>query len=151
RELPGFLLVIVGKGESAEVCHNFIIAQKPRGASRPARPGHSPTRIQAFHRGQGRPVPAKRPIHLFTGLVHCTCGGRFAVPSSIPNKYVCGTCRRKIPIADLERLFQAELERFVLSPEAVLAHLADADQALRGKQELLTMLHAERDSLALEA
>jgi hypothetical protein len=39
---------------------------------------------------------------------------------------------------DLERLFQTELEHFVLSPEAVAAHLADGDAVLAGKEELLT-------------
>lgn len=94
--------------------------------------------------------PTKRPVHLFAGLVHCTCGGSFRVPSSIPNKYVCNECHRKIPVADLERLFQTELERFVLSPEAVAAHLADGDTVLSGK-ELLASLLSERERLAHEA
>ncbi len=102
-------------------------------------------------RTRTRKPPTKRPVHLFTGLVHCTCGGNFKVPSSIPNKYVCDGCRRKIPITDLERLFQTELERFVLSPAAVAAHLADGDAALVGKDALLASLLSERERLAAEA
>jgi hypothetical protein len=44
-----------------------------------------------------------------------------------------------------------ELERFVLSPEAVAAHLADGDAVLAGKEELLTALLGERERLAREA
>jgi site-specific DNA recombinase len=102
-------------------------------------------------RTRTRKPPTKRPVNLFAGLVHCTCGGTFRVPSSIPNKYVCNECHRKIPIVDLERLFQTELERFVLSPEAVAAHLADGDAVLAGKEELLTALLGERERLAREA
>jgi site-specific DNA recombinase len=102
-------------------------------------------------RTRTRKPPTKRPVNLFAGLVHCTCGGSFRVPSSIPNKYVCNACHRKIPVVDLERLFQTELERFVLSPEAVAAHLADGDAVLAGKEELLTALLGERERLAREA
>jgi hypothetical protein len=44
-------------------------------------------------------------------------------------KYVCTRkgCRTKVPLADLERIFQVELRRFALSPEDVRATLSEAD------------------------
>ena len=87
--------------------------------------------------------PARRPVHLFAGIVHCTCGPKMYVPSNTP-KYVCSKCRNKIPTEDLETVFHEQLKSFVLSPDDIAAHLASADEAMKQKQELLETLEKER-------
>ncbi len=64
------------------------------------------------------------------------------VPSNTP-KYVCYKCRNKIPVADLEKVFQEQLKGFVFSPEQIAAHLEDADKTIQEKQELLTVMEKE--------
>ena len=93
--------------------------------------------------------PAKKPCHLFTGLVHCHCGGRMYVPSNSP-KYICQSCRHKIPVGDLERVFAEELRNFVFSPDEIGAHLARADEEIAESEALLSSLERERDRVRVE-
>lgn len=87
--------------------------------------------------------PAKRPVHPFTGLVFCHCGQKMYVPSNMP-KYVCYRCRNKIPVEDLEGVFQEQLKSFFLSPKEITSYLEQADHTVKEKQELLETL--ERDA-----
>lgn len=96
-----------------------------------------------------KPV-AKRAVYVFAGYVYCVCGEKMYVRSNTP-KYVCMACRTKIPIADLDRVFQSELEKFALSPEAIAAYLAQGSEAVSEKEELLGALLRERERLTKEA
>jgi len=87
--------------------------------------------------------PAKKPVHLFTGLVFCDCGQKMYVPSNTP-KYVCYNCRNKIPVTDLEAVFQEQLKNFFLSPEELARYLEDADKTIKEKQNLLESLDKEK-------
>ena len=80
--------------------------------------------------------PGKKPVHLFSGLAVCHCGGRMYVPSNTP-KYVCYDCRNKIPVVDLEGIFYDELKAYFTNPEAVASHLMAAQKNLAEKEELL--------------
>jgi site-specific DNA recombinase len=93
--------------------------------------------------------PAKKAVQLFAGVAYCHCGHKMYVPSNTP-KYVCYQCRNKIPLVDLEAVFREQLRRFVFSPEDVAEHLAQADQTIKEKEELLRTLAAERANVARE-
>jgi site-specific DNA recombinase len=97
---------------------------------------------------KGKP-PARKPVHLFTGLAFCHCGAKLYVPSNTP-KWVCFQCRNKIPSVDLERVFEEQLKGFFFSEEEVSRYLADGDRVLAEKRELLVVLLAERERLASE-
>jgi site-specific DNA recombinase len=86
--------------------------------------------------------PAKRTVHLFTGLVWCDCAGKMFVPSESP-KYTCPKCRRKIALTDLEAVFREQLAGFFLSPEDVRKSLEEGNQALVDKRALVEALVAE--------
>ena len=86
--------------------------------------------------------PGKKPVQLFAGLCLCHCGARMYVPSNTP-KYVCGKCRNKIPIVDLEAIFYDELQAFFTNSEAIARHLLAAQQNITEKESLLASLRAD--------
>ena len=94
-------------------------------------------------------VPAKKAVQLFGGVVYCYCGNKMYVPSNTP-KYVCYKCRNKIPVEDLEGVFQEQLRNFFLSPTDITQYLSEADQVIKGKGELLKALENERQRVQQE-
>ena len=52
-------------------------------------------------------------------------------------KYVCRKCHNKIPITDLETIFQQELKAFFGQPERIAEHLKNANKNLSEKETLL--------------
>lgn len=99
-------------------------------------------------------VPAKKAAQLFAGVVYCDCGGKMYVPSNTP-KYVCFACtkrpKNKIPVTDLETVFQSQLREFFFSPQQIAEHLEVADTTLRTKGELLAAMEREQTRLVSEA
>jgi len=105
----------------------------------------------AERRAKRTPAP-KRPVQLFGGLTFCHCGAKMYVPGNTP-KYVCTRrgCRTKVPVVDLERIFQDRLRRLALSPDAVEASLSEAGEALQAKIDLLEALRREDERLKAQA
>jgi len=88
--------------------------------------------------------PAKLVTHLFAGVVKCKCGTKMYVPTNTP-KYVCTSCRNKIPIVDLDNVFRDQLLRYMVSPERVAEYLKQANEAVVEKEALLESLKRERE------
>ena len=80
--------------------------------------------------------PGKPPVHLFSGLAHCSCGHRMYVAANSP-KYFCRKCCNKIPITDLENIVRSELKVFFGQPKRIAGHLEQADRNLAEKSALL--------------
>lgn len=80
--------------------------------------------------------PGKTPVHLFSGLAHCSCGARMYVRARSP-KYVCRKCCNKIPIVDLENIVKGEMKLFFGQRERVSQHLENADRNLTEKTAAL--------------
>jgi site-specific DNA recombinase len=89
---------------------------------------------------------ARKPVQLFAGLAYCHCGSKLYVPSNTP-KYVCFACRNKIPVTDLETVYQEQLKNFFLSPAEIMRYVGQADEALREKQILLESLASKQKQL----
>ncbi|MGH7147590.1 MAG: recombinase family protein, partial [Nitrospiraceae bacterium] len=87
--------------------------------------------------------PSRKAVHLFTGVAYCTCVHKMYVPSNT-SKYVCYQCRNKIPVTDLEGVFQAQLRNFFFSPDDIAEYLNKTDTVIKEKEELLTHLEDER-------
>lgn len=89
---------------------------------------------------------AKKPVHLFAGVAFCACGSKMYVPSNTP-KYVCFSCRNKLPVGDLENIFQEQLKNLFLSPTDVLNYLQTADETLCEKEALVGSLEIQQKKL----
>jgi len=97
-----------------------------------------------------RQKPAKRPAHLFAGVVFCNCGQKMYVPSSTP-KYVCQKCGNRIPAVDLEAIFLEQLKGFLLSPEHIAKYLEEAHATISEKTRLVQTLARELEKVQSEA
>lgn len=93
--------------------------------------------------------PARRTVHLFSGIVICGCGSKMYVPSK-SHKYTCPKCLAKIGVDDLEEVFHEQLKAFFFSPEEINHHLAQTDQVIQEKQNLLQSLFEEERKLKQE-
>ncbi len=98
--------------------------------------------------GNGR-RKGKIPATLFAGLTYCTCGTKMYRPFNTP-KYVCYKCRNKIPVDDLEGVFQEQLKGFLLSPTEISDYFAEADQTIHDKEDLLKALQKDQHRLKQE-
>ena len=74
----------------------------------------------------GRKPVARKSNYLFAGFAFCECGAKMYVWTNSP-KYVCTSCRNKIPIADLEAVYREQLRHFLLSQDEIEAHRKAAD------------------------
>ncbi|MDB5904889.1 MAG: Site-specific recombinase [Betaproteobacteria bacterium] len=91
----------------------------------------------------------QRVKHLFAGLVYCRCGTKMYVPSD-SSKYTCQKCRNKMPIADLEAIFEQELTNFVVSPKELTTHLERGKESLQAKQVLVDNLVKDQKRVRTE-
>lgn len=94
--------------------------------------------------------PAKRGKNAFTGFVRCECGKTMYVPFNTP-KWVCYTCRNKIPAVDLEGAFREELKAFMLSSDKVSGYLEATQSGIADKRGLLSRLKKERERVKADA
>ncbi|MDD5430678.1 MAG: recombinase family protein [Candidatus Pacebacteria bacterium] len=93
--------------------------------------------------------PVKKALHLFTGFVFCECGGRMTVPSE-SNKYICHKCRNKIPMKDLEEIYQQQLKNFLFSPDEISDYLDRCDKVIKEKLALLQSMEDEKQKVEKE-
>jgi site-specific DNA recombinase len=105
--------------------------------------------IITAQRRQPKPM-TKKAVQLFAGFTFCACGTKMYVPSNSP-KYICHSCRNKIPVADLEAIFHEQLRNFVFSPEEIARYLSEGDADLKKREELLSVLQGEERKVTAEA
>jgi site-specific DNA recombinase len=71
------------------------------------------------------------------------------VPRSSP-KYLCEKCRNKIPIDDLDAIFEEQLKNFTVSPVELGAHMEKGKHSLQEKELLVEKLNKEHRKVAGE-
>ena len=91
----------------------------------------------------------KPVVHLFSGLTFCTCGQKMYVPSNSP-KYTCYKCRNKIPLDDLEAVFQEQIKNFLISDEEIANQLEQVNETIKEKIELLAVFEKEAAKIGRE-
>ena len=90
----------------------------------------------------GRKPMARKSSYLFAGFAFCHCGSKMYVWTNSP-KYVCTSCRNKIPINDLEAVYREQLRHFLLSPSEIESHRKAADAEIIECEKLVTSTQTE--------
>lgn len=86
--------------------------------------------------------PHRGVVHLLSGFVFCHCGDKMYVRSKT-KKFICETCRNKIPEKDLNEIFQEQLHSYVVN-EAELALYKSKSNSLIAEKEELLRLHKQK-------
>lgn len=93
--------------------------------------------------------PHRGVVNLFAGLVYCQCGTKMYVASKT-QKYVCQSCRNKIPKQDLEDIFREQLQAYTISGEHIRSELEKSAQGIALKERLLQTLELKEKELNQE-
>ncbi|HYG16103.1 MAG TPA: recombinase family protein [Bacteroidia bacterium] len=92
---------------------------------------------------------AKKPVHLFTGILYCDCGEKMYIPSK-SKKYICYSCRNKILSTDLEEIFYQHLKSFLLTDQHIGTFLSKADAIIIEKESQVKALKKETERIEKE-
>ena len=87
-----------------------------------------------------------KTVHLFAGLVSCTCGKRMYVFHS-NMVYTCKPCKNRIPASDLEEIYHDELKSFLLTDTDLEGYLSKSKAAISEKEHLLKKITGDIEKL----
>jgi site-specific DNA recombinase len=92
----------------------------------------------------------KTVTHLFSGILHCDCGGKmYFHPDG--QKYKCNKCRKtKIANDDIEEIYFDELKIFLLSDSHFENFLSKAKQEISEKEKLLQSMSKDKKQIQSE-
>lgn len=88
----------------------------------------------------------RRAVHLFAGFVNCSCGSKMYIYASNP-VYKCKACKRKIPGADLEEIYQEQLKPFLLVDADLQTIIEKSNNAISEKETQLKAFNLDYEKL----
>lgn len=97
-----------------------------------------------------RKPPTKKVAYLFSGLTFCHCGTKMYVPSNNP-KYICQSCKNKIPVDDLEAIFHEELKDFIFSDKEIAGYLESQEGELAKRRSVIASLKTDQEKTFAES
>jgi site-specific DNA recombinase len=93
-----------------------------------------------------RTPKGRKPMHLLSGYVECTCGKKMYVFHD--NKvFTCKTCKNRIASNDLDEIYHEQLKSFLFTETELKDYLKSSDDSIKQKVKLLEMQSNERDSV----
>lgn len=91
--------------------------------------------------------PRKRgSVHLFSGILKCSCGGMMYMRSRSP-RYVCQDCKNKIMPDDIEMVYKEEIKAFVFSDEEIKKQLNKDFSEIKVKEDEVKRLRQKADEI----
>jgi site-specific DNA recombinase len=93
--------------------------------------------------------PGPRPVHLLSGLLHCTCGKKMYVFHS-SNVYQCKHCNTRIPVSDIDEIYHEQLKSFLLTDQDIKSYLSKTDEFIKEKDSLLHHQTIEAEKIRKE-
>jgi len=92
-------------------------------------------------------APARKPVHLFAGVLSCECGGKMYVPSRT-KKYACSGCKKtRIDAEDIESIYYEQLQSFLLTRNDLETFLLRANDAIQQKEQELVTLRSGQERI----
>ncbi len=95
---------------------------------------------------KSRKQPLNKKTHLFTGFVICGCGSKMYLPSNNP-KYVCQSCKNKIPQDDLEDIFHQQLTDYIITDENIKLYIEANETLIKNREDILRTSRKEADKI----
>jgi len=93
--------------------------------------------------------PLNLKVHLFTGYIYCSCGGRMYTNVNTPS-YVCSkSCGNKINKEDLEEIFKGELYSYTVSQHRIDDYMKSINELTATKTEELERLKKKESQLSI--
>jgi site-specific DNA recombinase len=92
-----------------------------------------------------RGSPGPRPVHLFSGYLHCACGKTMYVYHDMT--YACRPCKRKIAASDIEEIYYEQLKDFLLTEIQVTSYVERTETLVSEKEALLRNATEEASKL----
>ncbi len=96
----------------------------------------------------GKVPKGPRPVHLFAGILNCSCGKTMYVYHNTQPSYVCKTCKRKIRTSDLEEIYHEQLKSFLLTDEDISSVVSKVQEQINEKEQLLKTSQEKFESLS---
>lgn len=96
-----------------------------------------------------RTPKGRKAVYLLSGFVHCACGNTMYVYQHSQN-YACKKCKNRIPVADLDDIYQAYLKDYLGSINHS-TYIESADKELQEKKVLLEKVRKDRAKLSRQA
>lgn len=87
-----------------------------------------------------------KPVHLLSGLLHCTCGKKMYVfhPSNV---FTCKACKNRIPASDIDEIYHEQLKSFLLTDSDIKTYLSQTDSIIQEKESMLSKQSKEADKI----
>lgn len=89
-----------------------------------------------------------RPVHLFAGIIECSCSKKMYVFYNSNPTYQCKKCKKKIPIADLEEIYHEQLKSFLLTDQDITEVETKVQEEIMQKETLLKKQKGKFETLS---
>ena len=93
--------------------------------------------------------PGKKPVHIFAGLLRCSCGGKLYVYTRSPN-YTCSKCKNKISMCAMDEIFLGAIAGELTDTSRLAGHIQRARQKVRERQTQLSGIRKQIDQTKAE-
>lgn len=98
--------------------------------------------------GTKRKKPGRKPVHLLSGFVTCTCGKRMYVFHNTDMlTYTCKDCKNRIPVETIDEIYKEQLKTFFLTDTDIDDYLAQTVGIVDEKATLLAKVETESTAI----
>jgi site-specific DNA recombinase len=98
---------------------------------------------------QKRRKPGPKPVHLLSGIIHCSCGKKMYVFHKT-NIYTCKPCKNRISVTDIDEIYYGQLKSFLFTDKDVQSYLTKTNSMITEKETILKRQTEEAERIRKE-